>query len=52
MIMITLSHIRQFISRFIDEETITYGYGELDSMGLWEYQLPFWFTKNFDKNGH
>lgn len=36
-------------SVFIDEVTLTYGYGKLDTIGCWEYQLPFWFTKKFKK---
>ena len=27
-------------STFIDEETVTAGYGELDDHGWWEYPLP------------
>lgn len=38
-------------STFIDEVTITHGYGKLDgNIGIWEYQLPFWFTKKWDKD--
>lgn len=32
---------------FMDEETLSYGYGKMDKIGCWEYQLPFWFTKKF-----
>jgi hypothetical protein len=29
-------------THFIDEETVSYGYGKLDGwMGLWQYQIPF-----------
>jgi len=27
-------------STFIDDETITYGYGDLDRIGCWEYSVP------------
>ena len=27
-------------STFIDEETMTLGYGTLDSLGCWQYELP------------
>ena len=33
------------ISTFIDEETVTYGYGQLYSMGDWEYEIPHRFLK-------
>ncbi len=28
-------------SCFIDEDTITLGYGKLHSIGTWQYQLPY-----------
>lgn len=31
---------------FIDEVTMSYGYGKLDNLGLWQYQLPFGFIEN------
>ena len=34
------------VSTFIDEVTMTYGYGNLDSMGSWQYQLPQWFVNS------
>ena len=27
-------------STSIDEDTFTYGYGELDDFGFWEFQIP------------
>lgn len=30
-------------STFIDEETITVGYGKLDNIGCFEFELPFSF---------
>lgn len=32
--------IEPSISTFIDEVTITFGYGELDWAGGWEYEVP------------
>lgn len=29
-----------YVSTFIDEETLTYGYGHLSSMGSWEFEVP------------
>lgn len=26
---------------FIDEETVSFGYGEADSVGLFDFQIPF-----------
>jgi len=34
-------------STFIDEITWTWGYGKLDSVGLFEYTLPFWFSNKY-----
>ena len=34
------------VSTFIDEVTTTYGYGDLDSMGSWQYELPQWFVES------
>lgn len=32
---------------FIDGETLAFGYGKLDGdIGLWEYQIPFRYTKD------
>ena len=33
------------ISTFIDGNTLTYGYGELDDFGCWQFELPFSFCK-------
>lgn len=48
-----LEAIRRFISgepycvsTFIDEVTLTYGYGELSSLGSWQYELPQWFVNS------
>jgi hypothetical protein len=32
--------IRPNVSTLIDEKTTTYGYGNLDELGIWEYDLP------------
>lgn len=34
------------VSTFIDEVTLTYGYGELSSLGCWQYELPQWFVNS------
>lgn len=35
---------------FIDGNSMSYGYGEMNgNIGAWEFQLPFWFSKKFDK---
>lgn len=35
---------------FIDEVSFSYGFGKLNgAIGVFEYQLPFWFTKKFEK---
>ena len=34
--------IKPTATHFIDEETVSYGYGKMDrSIGIWEYQIPF-----------
>lgn len=37
-------------STFIDEIHITYGFGELDAIGVFKYDLPQWIIKK-DFNG-
>lgn len=34
-------------STFIDEETQSWGYGEIDRLGLFKYTLPFWFSNKY-----
>ena len=34
-------------STFIDEKSITMGYGHLDTLGLFEYPMPQWFIKRY-----
>lgn len=41
-----LSGIPPMVSTFIDEETLTYGYGKLSSLGEWEYEIPHRVLKN------
>lgn len=33
--------VKPCATHFIDEETVSYGYGKMDELGLWEYQIPF-----------
>lgn len=42
--------IKPKVTIFIDEHTLSYGYGKMDGIGLWEYQIPFKYTnkKNED----
>ena len=38
-------------STFIDEQTRTLGYGELDSLGTFEYELPLMFRIEMEIDG-
>ena len=40
------------LTLFIDEESFSYGYGEMNGwIGIWEYHIPFWYSKKYiEKN--
>ena len=41
-IMLYKLGVKPNVTLFIDEDTLSYGYGKTDGgLGLWEYQIPF-----------